>query len=658
MGPIWEIASHATLPTTPLDAAKVPCYVHFVKHGPQDSEEQLSFNGILPESDPSLLVKEIGAPPFEFSARLLTTEQELANFVDQALTAKKPLYLDVKSSEASFVHGTVFAVVLLTTEEAAYVPLAHKKGPNIEPAVAQQHLGRLLNSDLRKVIHDATFHLPPLTMAGFQVSSPISDTRLIGRELHMRRPEYYNLKALSAQHIHPRAEYWDLQLLLTLRAKVGTQNLRDLWQLSAEEIFHAASADAALTQKLHKHFGAQITDKKSVHYLQNESALIPVIVDITTNGMDVDIEKLEKHLGRFNEELKVIDLELDRLIGAKGVNYNSAKQVLPVLARMGLTAVNPRNGKPSICLEALERLPQDLPVVSKLLERKKIENQLVQIAPLKDSIGSDHRVHTHITISAQQGERFSSVNPSLYTGKKEPEPGELTLREFIIPGKDHLFGFFDFSSSHFRILAHLCEDENMAKLFREGKDFHTNTAAQLYGKPYDKITKEERARIKPLGFGIIYGMGDAGVARNLKLSLEEARVMKNDFLFKVYPKLGPYIIKTNRFVKDQGYIYSGLYGVKLAVNQEYAFNGLNYQIQATEAEMMKNTLITLAGFLKDRRSRIALPFHDEIIVCIHQSEESLIPDIRGIVENRGLRVPMKSDFKISRNTWGSHDPAS
>lgn len=626
-----------------------------MKQGSPDSQEQMTFEGILPENFSAQILQELGEPPFEFRARLLTKRAELTTFVDEALSSKHPLYLDVKVSAGSFVHSTIFGIALVSGDDIAYLPLAHHKGPQLDLEEVREPLSRLLASDIRKVIHDATFQLPPLAMAGFEIHGAISDTRLIGRELHLRRPQHYDLKTLSNEHIHPRSEYWDVQQLLILKNKTGSQNPRELWRLSAEEIFRPACADAVLTQKLHKQFGTLITDKKSIHYLQNESAVIPVITEISANGMDVDIEKLEKHLGRFNDELTAIDRELDRLIGAKAVNYNSAKQVLPILARMGLTAVNPRNGKPSICLEALERLPQDLPIIQKLVARKKIENQLVQIAPLKDSIGRDNRVHTHITISAQQGERFSSVNPSLYTGKKDPDPGEMTLRDFIVPGKDHLLGFFDFSSSHFRILAHLCADENMMKLFREEKDFHTNTAAQLLGVPYDQVTKDQRARIKPLGFGIIYGMGDAGVARKLKLSLEEARVMKNDFLFKVYPKLGPYIMKTNRHVKDHGYVQSGLYGVKLAVNQEYAFNGLNYQIQATEAEMMKNTLITLASFLKNRPSRIALPFHDEIIVCIHQSEENIIPEIKAIVENRGLRVPMRSEVKISHDSWAANE---
>jgi DNA polymerase I-like protein with 3'-5' exonuclease and polymerase domains len=106
-----------------------------------------------------------------------------------------------------------------------------------------------------------------------------------------------------------------------------------------------------------------------------------------------------------------------------------------------------------------------------------------------------------------------------------------------------------------------------------------------------------------------------------------------------------------RQVERNGYVLTGLYGVRVAVKRDFAYNGLNYQIQATEAEMMKNTLVKLDAFLKDRQSKIALPFHDEIILHLHNDEENLIPAIKAIVEDHKLRVPMLSEVKIARTSW-------
>jgi DNA polymerase-1 len=588
--------------------------------------------------------------PFELRARLINTTDILEAFVEEAHKTNGPIYVDIETSGLCFGRDHICGIAILAGDHPVYVSIGHEAGQNITPESAVAILRPLFESNRRKIGHNFTFDIPHLTLAGFHLALPLSDTRLIARELHHRGQHDYSLKSLACEYIHPTCDHWEKQLESILKSRFRSMSKENLWRLDAEEVYQYACADVVLTKKLYEIFAQLITDKNSVEYLKNESAVIPVVAKIAATGFGINQDSLAEYLTTFKGKIGSVDEKLNQLLDAKDINYNSTKQVLPLLERLNIVPINPKTQKPSICVDALESVNPKIDVVETLLERKRIENQQKMLASVPNSL-SGGRIRTQLTISAQQGERFSSTGPSLYTGKKNPDPGEVTLRNFIVTDPDHFFGFFDFSSSHFRILAHLCADENMAELFHRGLDFHKNTAAQLFNKPYDSITPKERDRAKPLGFSVIYGMGDAGLAAKLNVKVSEAKEMKQNFLYKIYPKLGPYLREMYRQVERNGYVLTGLYGVRVAVKRDLAYNGLNYQIQATEAEMMKNTLVKLDTFLKDKQSRIALPFHDEIILHLHNKEENLIPAIKAIVEDHKLRVPMLSEVKIARTSW-------
>jgi len=588
--------------------------------------------------------------PFEFHSRLINTTHDLRVFVEEAMTTIGPIYVDIETSGLCFGRDHICGIAILADETPVYVSIGHETGENIAPELAAKLLKPLFESDRRKIGHNFTFDVLHLHLTGFLLLAPLSDTRLIARELHNRELHDYSLKSLACEYIHPNCDYWEKQLESKLKSQFRSTSKENLWRLSAKDVYRYACADVVLTKKLYEIFTQLISSKKSVEYLKNESRLIPIVAKIAATGFAIDQASLLEYLTTFRGKIEAIDKTLNRLLEAKDINYNSTKQVLPLLQRLNIIPINPKTNKPSICVDALELVNPKSEVIELLLERKRLENQQKMLSSVPSSI-SDGRIRTQLTISAQQGERFSSTGPSLYTGKKCSDPGEVTLRNFIVPDSDHFFGFFDFSSSHFRILAHLCADENMANLFHRGLDFHKNTAAQLFNKPYDSITPNERDRAKPLGFSVIYGMGDVGLAQKLNVKVSEAKEMKQNFLHKIYPKLGPYLREVYRQVDRNGYVLSGIYGVRVAVKREFAYNGLNYQIQATEAEMMKNTLVRLDAFLGDKRSKIALPFHDEVILHLHNEEEHLIPQIKSIVEDHKLRVPMLSEVKIARTSW-------
>ena len=279
-----------------------------------------------------------------------------------------------------------------------------------------------------------------------------------------------------------------------------------------------------------------------------------------------------------------------------------------------------------------------------------MENQLKQFVNLPLFVTND-RVYTHLLVSAQAGERFSSTTPSMYTGKKKLGADELGTRNFIKPDDGFCLAFFDFRASHFRVMAHLSEDQNMIRMLEERDDFHKGVASILWDVPYENVTEKMRNDAKPIGFSVVYGMGPTGLASRLKIKPADARLLIDRFLHDLFPKLGDLLKRINTQVGVHGWVETGIYKAKISIPKDQAYVGLNYLIQATEAEILKTALVKCHRFLQPYKSRVALPFHDELVFQIHCDEMCLIPKVKALIEDQKLLVPFLTDVKIATRCW-------
>lgn len=595
-------------------------------------------------------------PPFHIPAQLITSADELNNWVRRHLRdAPDLLTVDIETTGLNFAKDRICGIAINAVGENVYIAFGHDNEQGLDLATTAATLNPLLSSSIPKLCHHATFDIPFLLIQRFDIAPPYYDTRLIGREIHARELRSYGLKELACDHIHPNSDFWDEHLRTKLKSRFRSARKDNLWRLSSSEVFAYACADVYLTRRLFDVFRKKVNEAALCKpYLTLERQVVEVMASISRFGFAVDESKLISSLASRMAMLIDLDRKLDEHFGQPSVSYTSPKQVLNLVKGRGHAPVHPKTGKDSVCVDALVALKTDDDAVVTLIQRKRVENQVKQLSGFPSHV-VDGRIHPHLTISAQLGERFSCTDPSLYTGKKHADANEVTLRHFVTPDDGCLLAFFDFSASHFRILAHLCGDEPMINIFKSGRDFHRSVASMMFGIPYSDVSKEERDRAKPIGFSVIYGMGSRSLAEGLRVNVTEAARMKAKFLNEVFPKLGQYLQMTCRATESRGYVLSGIYGVRISVPKDQAYKGVNYQIQATEAEILKRSLVRLHQFLSLRKSRVALPMHDEIIVQVNLEEMQLIPEIKAMIEDHGLRAPIACDVAIARTRWAEKE---
>ena len=600
---------------------------------------------------------DIEPPPFLIPTTLIRNPTDLAAWVvEQLVKPPAMLTVDIETTGINFATDRIVGVAINNGTENVYVAFGHENEFGLTRDQAREHLAPLFQTGVPKLAHHATFDIPFLLMEGFAIQGPYYDTRLIAREYHVREHRLYGLKDLACVHVHPRANYWDEQLDRLLKLRFRSPNKKNLWRLPSVEVCKYASADVFLTRKLFDLMKEKASATKEARdYLTLEREVTAVVIAMVCRGFRVDESKLKESLKQLVANIGVLDKELDSSFGRPETNYNSPLQVLPLVKCQGYSPIHPKTRKESVCYDALVNLNADTSVaIQSLIRRRHLENQVKQVAGLPAYI-KNGRIHTHLSISAQVGERFSSTGPSLYTGKKVHAPDEVTLRHFIVPDDGYSLVFFDFSASHFRILAHLCSDEGMIEIFKSGRDFHQSVAAMLFGVEYASVTKELRNRAKPLGFGILYGMGDRTLAHNLRCDVAEAKKLRSK-LYEVFPRLPAYLKQIYNAAVRNGYVLSGINGIRIAIPRDKAFVGINYQIQCTEAEIIKRTLVKLHWLLAQTKSRVALPVHDEILCEVHRDEHDLIREIRAIIEDQGLKVPIACDVSISATRWALKSP--
>lgn len=620
---------------------------------------QSEFGRLLGEQGSALTTLPPETKPIQIPCQLIDGPEELQAWADEARRSPPDLLtIDIESSGLNYGKDHICGIAINAWSKNVYVAFGHHDQGRLSRDDARKLLNPIFSRPIPKLGHNFTFDASFLSIEGFNLSPPFYDTRLIAKEIHSRDSNVrYGLKDLACRHLDPNADYWDRQLESLLKSRFRAKKKDNLWRLAPSEVCEYACADVYFTRRLFDLFKDQIRARpESAAYLKLERLASEICVNMTVAGLSINEQDLKGWLEEARGLLQAVDDELCTTFGITNVNFNSPKQVLPLLKAMGYEPVNPKRGNQSICLESLERLNAPSEAIKLLIRRTRIANQVRQLGGVLE-FALNGRVYPHIKVSANTGERFNATNPPLFTGKRKPLPGEVTLRTFVTPHVNHALVFFDIQASHFRLMAHLSGDENMAAIFQSGRDFHRASAALLYGFDYDDPRAGElRNKSKPLGFSVVYGGGPAWIAKSIGIRKADAILLKRRYLYDVFPKLGPYIDQMEQQARDLGYVRTGMLGVKVAVPRDRAYVAINYQLQATEAELLKKIIVRGNEFLRGRKSSVALPFHDEVVFQIHRDEYDLIPDLRLAVESAEPRLQVVTDASISETTWSEKIP--
>ena len=483
----------------------------------------------------------------------------------------------------------------------------------------------------------------------------------------------FGLKRYDQAGLRGQKAFFDVELAAYLlepeRSKYALSELSQKYlQEAAPESFDDEKAQAVWEAKaisrLYPLLGAKLEEEKLTHLMDTiELPLVEVLAGMEQNGVYVNrahlAEKTEEVAGR----LQTIEAAIYEMAG-HDFNLNSPKQLGVVLfEELGLPVRKKTKTGYSTNAEVLESLRLEHPIIEQILAYRlwsKLKSTYLDgIAGL---IRTDTgRVHTNFNQTVTATGRLSSSDPNLQNIPVRTEEGRM-IRALFEPGEgyDCLLSA-DYSQIELRLLAHMSGDENFIDAFKRGQDIHARTAAEVFGIPLEEVTPELRRHAKAVNFGIVYGISDFGLARNLHISRKEA----GDYIsryFERYPGVRAFMDKVVAEAHETGYVTT-MFGRRreLPAIKSRNFNqrmlaermAMNTPIQGTAADVIK--LAMIAAFRKLReagvKSRILLQVHDELVLEVKESELETVQAIlhEAMEHVVSLSVPLSIDVHWGRN---------
>lgn len=400
-------------------------------------------------------------------------------------------------------------------------------------------------------------------------------------------------------------------------------------------------------------------------YYKIEHPLIEVLADMELTGFKLDRERLRELDLYFTKEQSRLTDEITSLAG-QDFNLNSPKQLGEILfEKLGLPVQKKTKTGYSTNIDVLEALQGTHPIIEKIIEYRqvaKIKSTYVDgLIPLISS--KDDRIHSSFNQTVTATGRISSTDPNLQNIPVKLETGRRIRQAFISSGPDYTLVAADYSQIELRVLAHISADPTLIDSFVKRQDIHRRTAAEIFNVPMSKVTDEQRERAKAVNFGIIYGISDFGLSRNLKISREEAKHYIDSYLDR-YPKIKEYMEQIVEFGKTNGYVktlYNRRRNLPELMSRNYNTRSfgeriaLNMPIQGTAADIIKLSMISVYNELKSKglQSKLILQVHDELIIDAYKPELDIVIELlKNKMENVvDLSVPLIVEIATADNWY-------
>ena len=398
-------------------------------------------------------------------------------------------------------------------------------------------------------------------------------------------------------------------------------------------------------------------------YEELELPLAPVLAKMELSGITPDMELL----AQLNEDMtaRIAQLEKQAMEQAgEEFNLKSPKQLGIILfERLQLPVIKKTKTGYSTDAKVLEALEGKHPLIATILEHRKLAKlQSTYLDGLKPLVNAKTgRIHTHFQQTVTVTGRLSSTDPNLQNIPTRTEEGK-QIRRIFVPGAgyDYLMSC-DYSQVELRILACIAHDELLLDAFRHGQDIHARTAAEVFGVPLAEVTHEMRSRAKAVNFGIVYGISDFGLAKQLDVGRKEAAGYIESY-FARYTGVKKYMEDIVAKAREQGYV-STLMGRRryLPDIRHSNFNlrsfaertAINTPIQGTAADIMKKAMIDVERALKQAgcKSRILLQVHDELVLEVTEDERERVAELVRVTMQAAasLEIPLLADVNFGKN---------
>jgi len=388
-----------------------------------------------------------------------------------------------------------------------------------------------------------------------------------------------------------------------------------------------AGERAALSERLFANLWGRLEGEERLLWLYREveRPLSAVLAHMEATGVRLDVAYLRALSLEVAEEIARLEAEVFRLAGHP-FNLNSRDQLERVLFdELGLPAIGKteKTGKRSTSAAVLEALREAHPIVEKILQYRELTKlKSTYIDPLPDLIHpKTGRLHTRFNQTATATGRLSSSDPNLQNIPVRTPLGQRIRRAFIAE-EGWLLVALDYSQIELRVLAHLSGDENLIRVFQEGRDIHTETASWMFGVPREAVDPLMRRAAKTINFGVLYGMSAHRLSQELAIPYEEAQAFIERY-FQSFPKVRAWIEKTLEEGRRRGYVET-LFGRRRyvpdlqarvkSVREAAERMAFNMPVQGTAADLMKLAMVKLFPRLEEMGGRMLLQVHDELVL--------------------------------------------
>ena len=593
--------------------------------------------------------------------QLIDTEEKRKEIIQKLLTTEI-LSIDTETTGTEPMEAELVGMSFSDAENRAYyVPVPANRDEALK--IVNELRPLYENENSMKVGQNIKYDMIVLQNYGVQVKGKLFDTMLAH---YVLQPELrHNMDYLAEIYLQYQTIHIDE--LIGARGK-NQKNMRDL---PAEDVYRYACEDADVTLKLKNVLEKELKEQSAEHlFYEIEMPLVPVLVNIESNGVRIDTEALRQSSEHFTLRLQEIEKEIYALAGGETFNIASPKQVGEVLFdRLKIVdkAKKTKTGQYVTSEEVLESLRSKHAIIGKILEYRGLKKLLsTYIDALPQLINPrTGRIHTSFNQAVTATGRLSSSNPNLQNIPIRDEDGK-EIRKAFIPDDGCEFFSADYSQIELRIMAHLSQDKNMIDAFLSGYDIHAATAAKIYKVDINDVTADMRRKAKTANFGIIYGISVFGLAERMNVPRQEAKELINGY-FETYPQVKEYMDRSIQVARENGYVETIFHRKRFlpdinsrnAVVRGYAErNAINAPIQGSAADIIKVAMSLICQRLQSNnlKAKMILQVHDELNFSVPEAEKEIIQKIVIEEMERAYRmlVPLKADCGWGKNWLEAH----
>ena len=516
---------------------------------------------------------------------------------------------------------------------------------------------RLCNSDIKIVGYDIKEELFFLLKNNFEVNN-YEDVMILEYLVDSNKGNY-DITKVSEEVLHLE--------IIDLKEIFGKgKNKKTFFDLEEDIIVKYISQYVFAISELYSIFVQKVKENNLYSLYENvEKPLVKILADMEKTGVKVDKNKIME----LNEEYSKLADEYEQRVyelAGEVFNLNSPKQLGVVLFdKMKLPVVKKTKTGYSTDVEVLEKLSEEHEIAEYILKYRSL-NKLIStyLVGILDYIMEDDRVRTSYKQMITATGRLSSVDPNLQNIPVRTQEGK-NIRKVFVADKNKVFIDADYSQIELRVLAHLSKDLVMIDSFKNNLDIHYKTASEVFGVPIEEVTDNQRRSAKAVNFGIVYGISDYGLSKDLNITRNEARQYIDGYL-NTYPNIKNYMEEIVKIAKKDGYVTTIL-GRKRYIPEINSKNfnirsfgeriALNTPIQGSAADIIKLAMIKVYERLKDEKvnAKLILQIHDELIIECDEKEKDIVKNIlKESMENvYKLDLPLKVDVCEGRNWYES-----